>query len=179
MMKYAVNHYENFTNPYAAFLFGLLQTSTALAVEFNVMLILTNIPSIINVIVKYVSLSSIANVPRFYFASLTSEHIMIKANGLKLEIKNYRKSNPLKNAPCPIYILRFIYKAFRVLYASVSYYFMPFCVIFFNFRFMINECKCWNNTTLEHCKIDDLPECPDSWLEDNYNFKTRRLEIDD
>jgi len=24
MMKYAVNHYKNFTNPYAAFLFGFL-----------------------------------------------------------------------------------------------------------------------------------------------------------
>ena len=71
MMKYAVNHNSCFTNVYAAFSFGLAQTVICMIVEFNVMMILTTIPDVVNVIMKYVSLAAIANIPRFYFASLT------------------------------------------------------------------------------------------------------------
>ena len=48
-----------------------------MAVEFNVMLILTTIKDVVSVIMKYVSLAAIANIPRFYFASLTQEHKLV------------------------------------------------------------------------------------------------------
>jgi hypothetical protein len=137
MMKYAVNHRENFTNVHAAFLFGFLQCIISLMVEFNVMLILTSLPDVLGVINKYVSLAAIANIPRFYFASLTQEHKMIICKDLRLKITNHRHMNPLKGAHWSIYFLRFINKSFRLLYGSWSYYFMPFTAIFLNFRFMI------------------------------------------
>ena len=59
-------------------------------VEFNVMLILTTIPDVITVIMKYVSLAAIANIPRFYYASLTSEHMLVKVKDMKLEISVWR-----------------------------------------------------------------------------------------
>lgn len=98
MMKYAVNHHENFTNPYAAWLFGFLVTVCSLCVEFDVMIILTSIPDIINVINKYVSLAAIVNIPRFYYASI-KEHKFTKVNTVKLKITNFRHDNPLKNSP--------------------------------------------------------------------------------
>ena len=64
----------------------MLQTMIGLFVEFNVMLILTTIPDVIGVIMKYVSLAGIVNVPRLYFASLTSEHVLRRVNGMKLDI---------------------------------------------------------------------------------------------
>ena len=90
MMKYAVNHRKCFTNVYAAFAFGLAQTVICMIVEINVMMILTTITDVVNVIMKYVSLAAIANIPRFYFASLTQEHLLIKVNGMKLPITVYR-----------------------------------------------------------------------------------------
>jgi len=71
MMKYAVNHRHEFTNVYAPFAFGLLQAFVCLCVETNVMLILTTLKDVMNVIMKYVSMAAIANIPRFYYASLT------------------------------------------------------------------------------------------------------------
>ena len=136
-MKYAINHHENFTNPYAAWTFGFLVTVCALCVEFDVMIILTSIPDIINVINKYVSLAAIVNIPRFYYASL-KEHKFVKVNTIKLKITNFRHDNPLKNAPWQIKFLRVIYKTLRMAFTSVSYYFMPFLSIFLNFKHMVS-----------------------------------------
>ena len=87
MMKYAHNHRENFTNPYAAWFFGFLVSVVAICVEFNVMMILTSIPDIINVINKYVSLAAIVNIPRFYYASIR-EHRFSNAKILNLRLPN-------------------------------------------------------------------------------------------
>jgi len=133
-MKYAFNHHEHFTNVYAAFLFGFLQTLICMIVEFNVMLILTTIPDVVGVIMKYVSLAAIANIPRFYFASLTAEHLLVKVSSMKLPITVRRtKDQPWKKASCPLKMLRIINKIWRFTYSSWSYYFMPFTAIFLNF----------------------------------------------
>ena len=137
-MKYCVNHYEDFTNPYAAFSFGILQSIICLIVEFNVMLILTSMPDVVSVIMKYVSLAAIANIPRFYFASLTTEHKLTKCRDMKLKIKKWRtRDQPMKNAPFMIKLLRIVTKFMRLFYSSWSYYFMPFTAVFLNFNFMI------------------------------------------
>ena len=70
MMKYATNHADHFTNVYPAFFIGLFLTLNSFLVELNVMLILSSIPDVLNVIMKYVSLCAIAHLPRFYFSSL-------------------------------------------------------------------------------------------------------------
>ena len=70
MMKYAVNHYDNFTNFFAPFLLSFMSTIIALWVEVNVMIIMANLADILSVILKYISLASIVNIPREYFASI-------------------------------------------------------------------------------------------------------------
>jgi len=80
LMKYTVNHSENFTNHVPPFMFGLLNCVICIIVEVNVMLILTSMSDVVGVIMKYVSLAAIANIPRFYFASLTPEHKLTKCS---------------------------------------------------------------------------------------------------
>jgi hypothetical protein len=70
MMKYAVNHHERFTNVYAAFMIAFLLTILALIVEINVMVILSSMQDILGIILKFVSLTCIASIPKSYFSSL-------------------------------------------------------------------------------------------------------------
>jgi hypothetical protein len=144
MMKYAVNHYENFTTVYPAFLIALMYTTNSFLVEINVMLILSSLGKILDVIMKYVSLAAIANIPRFYYASLSNLK-PLKFGGHKLKISNFRKDGKIKEAPRGVKCLRIIYKIWRCFFCSVSYYFMPFMNIVLNFSFMItptNLCLC-------------------------------------
>ena len=64
MMKYVVNHYDRFTNPYAPFMIAFFAASIAVIVEINVMIILSSMEDILSVVMKFVSLASIANIPR-------------------------------------------------------------------------------------------------------------------
>lgn len=93
-------------------------------------------PNVLGVVSKYVSLAAIANIPRFYYNSLV-EHRMDKVKTLKLKITNFRHMNHLKDAPCQIKVMRFIYKCWKLVFSSWSFYFMPFTAIFLNFNFMI------------------------------------------
>lgn len=133
MMKYSVNHYKQFDNVIPAFLIGLNCTIISLIVELNVMIILSSMQDILGVVLKYVSLAAIANIPRFYYNSLV-EHKMCLVKDLKLKITEFRtETKPLEGAPWSIHLMRFVYKVWRVTFSSVSFYFMPFCAIFLNF----------------------------------------------
>ena len=81
MMKYACNHHDQFTNVYPSFMIGFLMMSCSFIVEINVMIILSSLPDILGVIMKYVSLAAIANIPRFYYNSLV-EHKALSFGGL-------------------------------------------------------------------------------------------------
>lgn len=125
MMKYAVNHRDNFNNVYVAFTVALLLALTSFMVEFTVVLVLTSISSTLEVIMKYVSLAAIANIPRFYYGSLVDHKLLVVA-GHKITIENRRCRQPLKDAPCIIWIFRIIQKSMRLFFCAWSYYFMPF-----------------------------------------------------
>ena len=137
MMKYAVNHHENFTNVYPAFVIAWSSVIINLTVEANVMIILSTLPNVMSVIMKYVSLAAIANIPKFYYASLL-EHKMLKCCKENIKITNFRHNNPLAKAPLIIKLFRVIQKSLRTLFACISFYFNPFLAIFLNFTFMIS-----------------------------------------
>ena len=132
MMKYAVNHHDNFTNVVPAFIIALMLTLCSFLVEINVMLILSSIGDVLGVIMKYVSLCAIAHLPRFYFSSLVANKAS-KFGSLTLKIENFRHEGKLKDANWSIKLLRLTYKSWRIFFCSVSYYFMPFMMIFLNF----------------------------------------------
>ena len=132
MMKYVVNHFDNFTNPYPPFFLGLLQTIISFIVEMNVMIILSSMDDVLGVINKYVSLAAIVNVPRFYYNSLRDNKITC-CNELKLEVTKFRRDDPRKDAHWTIHVMRLIHKTTRMLFCSISFYFMPFIAICLNF----------------------------------------------
>jgi hypothetical protein len=136
-MKYTINHPENFTTPYPAFMLAFLHFFVNISVEINVIIILTSIQDVLETLMKYVALAVASNIPRFYFASLTANK-MLDVNNKWIEIKKFRTEHqPLNNAHWSIYILRFIYKLVRLLFCSFSYYFMPFMAIILNMRHMV------------------------------------------
>ena len=115
LMKYSVNHYSNFSNPYMPFIVGFFSTIIAIIIEINVMVILSGLPDVLGVVVRYVSLASIARIPGIYFTSLTDSSFVAKCKDKKLPIIQHRSMNPLKDAPFRVKICRLIYKIMKEL----------------------------------------------------------------
>ena len=92
MMKYAVNHYENFHNVYVAFFVAFLLTFSSYMIEVSIIMVLTSLPNVLEIIMKYVSLSAIANIPRFYYNSLV-DYKLLMVSSLSIEIKICRRDN--------------------------------------------------------------------------------------
>jgi hypothetical protein len=117
---------------YPSFFIGLFTFWIVVGIETNIMLILLGQDDILNVMLKFVSLAAINQVPKFFFASLSSH----KASGfgdIKLSITKLRSANPLENAHWSLKVLRFIYKTFRIFFCSFNFYFMPYLAIIINF----------------------------------------------
>ena len=94
-----------------------------------------------DVVLAYTSFYPIYNAPVYYYNTLDN-HKILQVNGLELTFTKFRKDNPIKEAPCSIKILRFIFKICRTIHTSFTYYFMPFSVIFINVKFMIADKSC-------------------------------------
>lgn len=80
LMKYSINHHENFTTPYPAFFLAFLHFLVNISVEVNVIIILTSIQDVLETLMKYVALAVASNIPRFYFGSLLSDNKMTRVN---------------------------------------------------------------------------------------------------
>ena len=132
MMKYAVNHFENFTNVHIAFFVAFMHTIISLGIEVTVIMVLCSFSNVLQVIMGYVSLSAIANIPKFFYGAL-HEHKMLKCAGHKLDITNYRHNNLTQHAPCHVKFMRFIQKSLRIFFVSFTYYFMPYVALLISF----------------------------------------------
>ena len=107
MMKYAVNHRENFVNLECGFFVAYLLTVCSFAVELTVILVLVSFTDVLKVVMGYVSLAAIANIPRFYYNSLV-EHKLLNISKVTLDITKFRHTNPRENAPSSVHFMRFI-----------------------------------------------------------------------
>lgn len=102
MMKYANNHWDDFNNVHVAFIISFLLCAISIAIEFTVILVLTSIKDEIEVILKYVPLSAIAYMPKFYYNSLV-EHKLLLVNKIELPFKNFRRDDIPRNCVGKIY----------------------------------------------------------------------------
>jgi len=107
MMKYLVNHHQHFVNPYASFLFGFLSFIISLHVEINALVIFASMTNVTGIVVKYVAIAAIINIPRFYVLCI-SDNIGLDCINVQLKVINFRKDNKLKDAPCGIRCLRLV-----------------------------------------------------------------------
>ena len=76
MMKYAVNHHKNFTNPYAAFYFGFFTTTMSYFLEILMIVLVTGKSKVLDVVLAYTAFYPIANIPGYYFNTLTQHKIL-------------------------------------------------------------------------------------------------------
>ena len=170
IMKYACNHPRAFKMSQAdkdrgkdvsqrrvffGFFLGLCQAGVGFLVEFCVVVYLTSLTSLIDIIMKYISMASIARFDDMY-ASAIYESRVKKAVGKKLKFENKRhmwknqfNTNPTiqeddwesspDQIPHPregkfwVQGMRVVYKLFRTYYVSFTYYFMPFFALIITF----------------------------------------------
>lgn len=150
MMKYAVNHYELFTNVHVAFFIAWLHTFSSFTIEICVVVVLTSFTNVLEVIMKYVSLAAISNIPRFYYNSLVDQKLLEIAGSHKLIITNYRCMDRVKDAPCAVRIMRIIYKSMRVVFCCMSYYFLPFSALFITYFSVFTDKTLRRDGSIEH-----------------------------
>ena len=143
MMKYLVNHPEEFFAPRLAFGVGMLQFFTGFLTELACIIFLGSINNPIDVIIRFIALGSIAKVDNFYFNALpsTSSFKQSGANkkfDVKFRATHYfrdcRKTSANKElceskghshyGPA-----RIIYKLLRIQYAAFIFYFMPYLAV--------------------------------------------------
>ena len=108
MMKYAVNHHARFTNVYVSFCIAALHTFSSFMIEFTVILILLSLENVVEIVMKYVSLAAISNIPRFYYNSLYDNKLLSIAGSHSLGIKHFRHQGHLAKAPCGVKVMRFV-----------------------------------------------------------------------
>jgi len=136
MMKYSVNHSDDFSGPFNAFLIGFLQMIGGLGAELGCIFYLSSINTPMDVIIRFIAMGSIAKVDDFYASALPDEN-KIKGKSKPMTVKLHRRDLQLgKHSPsCAYWLGRFIFKSFRIFYASFVFYFMPYLILVLPYAF--------------------------------------------
>ena len=90
MMKYAVNHMDEFSAPISAFFIGFMQFITGLGTEYVCVLHLSTLNAEFKIMVHYMPLRLISMVDNLYANSLGWEN-SIKGQSKPLKVKNFRR----------------------------------------------------------------------------------------
>lgn len=133
MMKYLINHNNDFANPFYAFVVAFLQATTGIAAEVFCILFLCSLQDAINIIWRYVAYGFISRIDNIYAESLDTDHKMhgetdpfvVKRNGRDIDKPDSKYKRALANK-----IGRVIYKTMRILYTSFIFYFLPYLALF-------------------------------------------------
>lgn len=143
MMKYVSNQPFDFSNPQAAFFVALMQILGGIAAEFACIIYLCSITQTIDVIIKFVALASIAKVDDFYASALPADGNKIKKPSTPMKVHVHKRDWQLNDEASETkqhklmrevgwsrYVVRFIFKLIRIIYASYIFYFLPYTSLF-------------------------------------------------
>jgi hypothetical protein len=130
MMKYSNNHSYEFSAPYCAYALGLMQLTGGIFAEISAMIYLSSLDSPIDIIIRFMALSQVADVNGIVYRAIPAEnrifkqieHLKITVHRRDFVIGKYERDRPQK-------VLRVIYKGLRILYASFFFYFFPLVII--------------------------------------------------
>lgn len=89
MLKYTVNHWDEFRNPKIAFSIGMMQMIGGIATEVCCITYLASINDTINTVIKFIALGNIAKVDDFYAGALTGDYPL--KGKVSMLIVNHRK----------------------------------------------------------------------------------------
>ena len=131
MMKYLLNHSEDFSSPFNAYLIGLLQMIGGIGAEIGCVIYLSSINSPMDVIIRFIAMGSIAKVDDFYASALPDEN-RIKGKSKPMLVKHHRRD--IQNSGKRLgffsyWVGRFIFKTCRIIYASFVFYFLPYLIL--------------------------------------------------
>ena len=70
MMKYLINHTEDFSAPFNAYLIGMAQFSTGVLAEIGCVVFLATIQDPVQIMIRYMTLASVAKVDDMYAGAL-------------------------------------------------------------------------------------------------------------
>lgn len=149
MMKYVTNQPFDFSNPSAAFSVAMMQCLGGLAAEIGCIVYLSSLNKALDVIIKFVALSSIAKVDDFYAAALPADGNKVKGRKCKpLQINVHQRDwkrfsehsdiseyEPMAKSGLGRKIQRFIFKVLRIIYASYIFYFLPYTMLWLPYIF--------------------------------------------
>ena len=143
MMKYVTNQPFDFSNPQAAFFVALMQIVGGIFAELACIIYLSSLAAAIDVIIKFVALASIAKVDDFYASALPADGNKIKKQStplqvhvhkrdwqLQVEASEENKHKLMAKVGWERYVVRFVFKFIRILYASFIFYFLPYSSLF-------------------------------------------------
>ena len=130
MMKYLLNHRDDFSSPFNAFMIGLLQMLGGIGAEIGCIFYLSSINTPMDVIIRFIAMGSIAKVDDFYAGALPEDN-RIKGSSKPLIVKYCRRDYQVEKSTMDTayWIGRMIYKSFRIIYASFVFYFMPYLIL--------------------------------------------------
>jgi hypothetical protein len=81
MMKFATNNPQQFDMPKVAWSIGFMQLMGGFLCEMACLVFLSSIDKTIDVIIKFLALSSISKIDDFYAAALPAENKVVKNKG--------------------------------------------------------------------------------------------------
>lgn len=128
MLKYTNNHPKEFDNEVSPVMIALMQLIIALFTEVVNMCLICAQETTMDVIMNFIALGVIAEVDDIYAGSLTNFDLK-KAIEEPPTIKNSTKVCPLAQRSPLQMVVRFIYRTFRIFYATYYYYFMAFTIV--------------------------------------------------
>lgn len=129
IMKYVVNHPENFYKYWIPFFIGYLQFQTAMFAEIVCVYLLSYQHTIEHCIVHFMALEIIVELPKVYFKSFSHDNNVTQVLDEHLIVTNKGSEMDFKKRDCLNKYLRILYKIFRGIYVSFVFYFIPFFVL--------------------------------------------------
>jgi hypothetical protein len=118
--------------PKMAWAIGFMQLLGGFLCEMACLVFLSSIIKTIDVIIKFLALSSISKIDDFYAAALPSENKIVKNKGKAMGcMTNERHRRNMQNfeRPKSVKCLGLVTKMIRIWYASYIFYFIPFTVL--------------------------------------------------
>ena len=126
MMKNAINHPKDFSNPVAVALLGFSYCFVTELLALACIIKMCREYTIIGVLNSYISYGIIVFVPNFAYASLPVGHSL---KAVAPDLMHKRKRRFIKKRRCCFWILCFIYKIMKCFCSSFWYYFLPLIAI--------------------------------------------------
>ena len=132
MMKYVINHTEDFQSPFVAYLIGFCQAFTGVACEFSCVCFLGTLQAPMTIMMKYMALAMVSKVDDFYSGALDGDN-RIKGSSTPLKIRNHRRDLDKRAEEHDYGIFfftgRYFYKLVRTFYTSYHFYFFPYTAL--------------------------------------------------